>query len=213
MHSTMVVGYQLAKPGTRMQVTAVVADSGRMYRSNGRVGHPGRCDRDRFVIGEHPVHRSLRLLRARYAEQRDAGYTRTLIAPVLRTLPLYDETATAAEVIAAFRQDPPEGGPIDQVTRGFLIACGLPAPPPNQGRAARAYNAAPPSRRFGQTELRRLVHGEPVRHSGSAIEFAVTADEVRVAVGGVGAVLTPADIRALYGALDAHLRLGTHPRP
>lgn len=211
MDSMTVVGYQLLRPDTRMQVTALVADSGRMYRSNGRAGHLGRCERDRHIIGEHPVHRSLHRLRDRYAAQIADGYRQTLIAPVLRTLPIYEEAADAAEVVAAFREDPPPGGPIEEVTRGFLIACGLPAPPANRSRAARAYTTAAPSGRLGQPELRRLVHGEPVQHSGRDVGFTVTSEEVRISIGSVEGVLAPADVRALYAALDAHLRMRANP--
>lgn len=211
MDTMTVVGYQLVNPDTQRQVTALVSNSGRMYRSSGRVGQLGRCSRDNRIIGENPVHRNLHCLRDRYAAQLADGYSQAGIAPVLRTLPIYEEPADAAEVISAFRLDPPPGGPIEETTRGFLIACGLPVPPAQRSRAARAYNAPPPSTRLGQTELRRLVHGEPLHHTGPHVGFTVTADEVRISIGLARGFLTPTDIRALYAALDAHLRLRSTP--
>lgn len=117
MDSMTVVGYQLVRPDTRMQVTAVVADSGRTYRSHSRVGHLGRCDREYHIIDEHPVYRNLRRLRDRYTAQFADGYCETLIPLVVRTLPFDEEGTDAGKVIAAPagrpapRMDPIGGSP------------------------------------------------------------------------------------------------------
>ncbi|MFI0220616.1 hypothetical protein [Streptomyces lydicus] len=215
----MVIGFRLGNDQTGQQLTAVVTQSGYFHKNHGVYGRPGRyrCAYDpcRLPLA-NPVHRSVAKLRDLHATQVLKGRSRPLISPTSILLDLDEPDSTSETVINGFvGAAPNETQSLEDAIRAFYQAIGAPVPPLRQDRIARAWKVPSPRTSRADQLLRTLTHGTPITYTRRSVGYTVTADTVRIRVGGADGDLDRAGVVELHAALNAWLRLnpGENERP
>ncbi|MEU6060379.1 hypothetical protein [Streptomyces sp. NPDC047097] len=160
-------------------------------------------------------------LRRLHAELTGKGYGRVLFAPACVRLettehPLHEHPygphapAAHPELVEEFVSLAPSAPRnLDRALRDFYLAIGLPARPERVVRAGRPPTASTPR---VDGALRALARGSAITSpKGRSIGWRVTADGVRLQLGGGGEALSHGEVAELQAALTAWLRLNPSP--
>lgn len=217
----LVVGYRLGNDSTARQATALVTETGTLYRAHGLYGKLVRVSRPEPSMalmsplreGEHPLARPIADLRAHYSAYAKKGYTRTLIPPAAVRLDLEEESlqtvSSHRELIEAFvGAAPSTPQPLDSAIKEFRDALGLPTRPAHVPWAPRD-RALPPR---VEAMLRTLAHGSAIASpSRLPVGWMITGESVRLRVGATGESLDRQAVIELQAALSAwlHFTKGT----
>ncbi|MEU8435461.1 hypothetical protein AB0F18_21600 [Streptomyces sp. NPDC029216] len=211
----LVVGYRLANDVATRQVTALVTETGTMYRAHGLYGKHAQISKPEPSVallspvraGENPLARPIADLRTHHVTYTKKGFTRALIPPAAVRLDLDEDALRTVdshhELFEAFTGAAPHIPPLlDEAIREFRTALGLASRPANVPWSPRA-RALPPR---VEAMLRTLAHGSQISSPARLpVGWTVTGGHVRLHVGTTGESLDRQAVIELQAALSAWL--------